>query len=177
MKETFCVSNTIKKTSSAGPGCTCSSGCTSKRCACRRGLLGCSESCRCAGCRNPLNGVDASVYSPCVLDHFGRVKDLTENELTILYRLPCDERAVQLKELLTGYTCPVNGTCPGCEGTYQFSFCWNTAIESSHTRHCRICGTCFDWRFRHCESCNRCSYGQSLPCEHCGSRKGMDDDK
>lgn len=58
-----------------------------------------------------------------------------------------------------------------CEDSYlesSFSFCAKGWHQDNRASHCRVCGTCHDWREWHCSACNKCTYGLTLPCKGCG---------
>ncbi len=142
--------------------CNCKTGCTSRRCSCLKNGEPCGPECGCRGCKNPLNGVDLEDLPVCAIQNIEEYKSLTAEDLATTYELPCGHGEVPLGKLLKEYV------CPKCDGTYWYSFCWDTVAEDSCTWHCEVCGCCRDWREWHCERCNRCTYGVTLPCEHCG---------
>lgn len=145
--------------------CKCKGSCESKRCACFKSGEGCGDDCKCAGCQNPLNGIDVSKLTDCAIQHIRIYKDLTEAQLNTSVEMPCGHTGAQLRDLLEGYE------CPGCNGEkYWYSFCWNSVAQDSCSWHCNICGKCRDWREWHCDDCNRCTYGTSLPCQNCEAR-------
>lgn len=139
--------------------CKCKGGCQNRRCACLKNNEGCGEACGCKSCQNPLNGLDLSNLSICVIQN---IKKLSSYDPNVLVELPCEHESVPLQKLLNDYD------CQECGETFWFSFCWDTVAEDSHTWHCEVCNQCQDWRVWHCERCNKCTYGVSLPCEHCG---------
>ncbi len=145
--------------------CTCRSGCRNKRCACLKNRQGCGEGCKCAECRNPLNGIDTEAYSVCAIENINKVRKLTDEQLNQEWELPCGCEEARLRDLLNDYACQV------CDTIYWFSFCWSDVTQDDQTWHCDVCRVCRDWREWHCPKCNRCTYGVTLPCDHCGNRK------
>lgn len=144
--------------------CRCRTGCDSRRCACRKNNEPCDAACGCTECHNPLNGVDVASLSECALGNIEAYRALSTTELAAPYELPCGHGSAQLGQLLKSYACQT------CNTAYWYSFCWEAVVQDDCTWHCRICGTCRDWREWHCPRCNRCTYGVTLPCEHCGAK-------
>ena len=149
--------------------CNCKTGCTTRRCPCLRADEPCGDECGCRDCRNPLNGVDVERLSLCAIRHVALLRKMSAEELDRTHDLPCGCREVPLRDLLDDYT------CPGCNETYWYSFCWEEVVQDSCSWHCEICNECRDWREWHCEQCNRCTYGVTFPCEHCGAEGAMSD--
>jgi len=147
--------------------CNCKTGCQTYRCNCLKNNESCDDSCGCAACQNPLNGVDVESLSVCAIQNIEACRTLTDRELRTAYELNCGHESVPLEKLLGLYL------CPECGGGYWYSFCWNSVVEDSCTWHCQVCRQCRDWREWHCENCNKCTYGVSMPCEHCGSDEGV----
>ena len=137
--------------------CRCKTGCRNRRCICFRNNEPCDENCGCTDCNNPFNGVDIEDLSICALQNIEEYTELSKDEL------PCGCEEVSLKKLMADYI------CSKCDEVYWYSFCWDEVVQDSCTWHCKICGTCRDWREWHCKECNKCTYGVTLPCEHCGS--------
>ncbi|CZR63739.1 uncharacterized protein PAC_13636 [Phialocephala subalpina] len=54
----------------------------------------------------------------------------------------------------------------------SFSFCAEGWHQDDRAGHCRVCGTCHDWREWHCGVCDKCTYGVTLPCQGCGGVSG-----
>lgn len=146
----------------ADDGCRCKGGCDSRRCKCFKEGKACDDKCKCAGCQNPLNGLDVSKMSDCAIGNASIVRSLTPEELDTLILLPCEHDSVPLKTLIGGFE------CSGCDSeTYFYSFCRQAVEQESCTWHCMVCRECRDWREWHCDDCNRCTYGLSLPCQRC----------
>ena len=145
--------------------CKCKSGCSTRRCVCLRNNEMCDESCECANCENPLNGMNVEALSVCTIQNIDDYKDLSSDELEVKYELLCGCEQVPLKNLLDYYN------CSECGEAYWYSFCWGEVVQDNCTWHCEKCNTCRDWREWHCETCERCTYGVTLPCEGCGGRK------
>ena len=142
--------------------CKCKKRCTNRRCACLKSGQPCGELCQCVGCENPLNDVDLSKLTPCVIHNMDIYKALSDQKLAELLELPCGHQRIPVQSLLGGHTC---GKC--CE-TYWYSLCWDDVVQDVCTWHCVACNICRDGREWHCERCNRCTYGVTLPCESCG---------
>jgi hypothetical protein len=146
--------------------CNCNAGCDTKRCACLNKGVPCGKSCRCDGCKNPLNTIENyQNLTSCALQAITKRHTIPESELSKTHELPCGCEDVPLKELFCDYE------CRGCGECYSYSFCWNDVVQDNDTWHCNICRTCRDWREWHCLKCNKCTYGITLPCEGCGMKK------
>jgi len=107
--------------------------------------------------------VDIENLSICALQNIEEYSELSKDELEEKYELPCGCEEVPLKKLMGDYS------CSKCGDVYWYSFCWDEVVQDSCTWHCKICGTCRDWREWHCKECNKCTYGVTLPCEYCGN--------
>ena len=97
------------------------------RCACLAEGRACDGGCECAGCRNPLNGVDVSRLSRCAIRNIAAVNALDAANLGELFELPCCCERVPLQKLLGHYACGV------CGETYWYSFCWSEVVQDSCT--------------------------------------------
>ena len=145
--------------------CRCKSGCHNRRCNCLRSDEACGRDCGCSDCQNPLNGVDTANLSACALQNIEEYKELSEAELEERYELPYGCEQVPLEKLVGDCSCSV------CGEVYWYSFCWEEVVQDGCTWHCKVCGTCRDWREWHCPNCNRCTYGVTFSCQHCGSKR------
>ncbi len=143
--------------------CKCRSGCQSNRCQCLKNNEPCGTQCNCKDCKNPLNGVDVKNLSLCAIQNIEKYNELSKEDLSKTYELPCGCEEVTLKKLLKSYN------CSECDEEYWYSFCWENVVQDSCSWHCEECRICRDWREWHCEECNKCTYGVSLPCENCNS--------
>jgi len=157
----------MSDTPEANLACRCRSGCGNRRCLCYRAGQACGDACRCVGCSNPFKHLKGSELGACAREHVQWILQLTENVKREVLELPCGCGEALLGDLIEEYT------CPECEESYWYSFCWDEVAQSGNTWHCEVCRTCRDWREWHCPRCNRCTYGQSLPCETCGARSEL----
>ena len=86
--------------------CQCKSGCINRRCPCLKIGKSCVEACRCQQCQNPLNGMDTTNLSMCLVHNIHSYTALSPAALDVTYALPCEHAEVPLKTLLVGYACP-----------------------------------------------------------------------
>lgn len=142
--------------------CRCKGGCKNNRCACFKLQEGCSESCGCSHCKNPLVGLTAKNLTACAFERYAQLQAWSDEQLEALKVLPCEHQKVPLKALLEHYH------CKKCKTDYFFSFCYGEVMQEGDTWHCRACHICRDWREWHCDTCNRCNYGTIRSCKRCG---------
>ncbi len=110
--------------------CKCKSGCINRRCACLKNGQACTDECQCQRCQNPLNGVDTTNLSMCVIQNIQAYKALSQTALNRAHQLPCEHANVPLKTLLTGYE------CTECSEDYSYSLCWNEVVQENNSWHC-----------------------------------------
>ncbi|XP_019641198.1 PREDICTED: uncharacterized protein LOC109482799 [Branchiostoma belcheri] len=152
--------------------CSCSTGCSSRRCGCWSCMRPCEPSCSCTNCNNPLMilkqfGVDAdkALEDDCLVVNFAKVSNLRQH-LQTLYHLPCCGAMVQLLDMIPGYR-----TCPECKhkAVYAYSWCnFDLCDQNKRPRnHCTKCRKCKDFRDVHCQKCNTCYFAGALGEQRC----------
>ncbi|CAH3018367.1 unnamed protein product [Porites evermanni] len=151
--------------------CSCSAGCSTKRCSCVRENIKCQD-CRCgAPCKNPLNimaefgvDVDKATSDICLMQKLPKIFDLRAHLRERSVQTPCCDSAIPLKTC-----CGVVVECPECETEYRYSWCTGSFCDEENRprNHCEVCQSCRDYRDQHCSRCNKCYFAGScgdFPC-------------
>ncbi|XP_035665134.1 uncharacterized protein LOC118408430 [Branchiostoma floridae] len=152
--------------------CSCSSGCSSRRCGCWSCMRPCEPSCQCTNCNNPLMvlrqfgvDVDKALEDDCLVLNFAKVPNLRQH-LQTLYHLPCCGAMVQLLAMIPGCR-----SCPKCKNKAVYSYSWcNFLLCDQNKRprnHCTKCRKCKDFRDVHCQKCNTCYFAGALGEQRC----------
>lgn len=151
--------------------CSCSAGCSTKRCSCVRENIKCQD-CRCgAPCKNPLNimvefgvDLDKATSDICLMQKLPKIFDLRAHLRERSVQTPCCDSPIPLKTC-----CGVVVECPECETEYRYSWCSGSFCDEENRprNHCEVCQSCRDYRDQHCSRCNRCYFAGScgdFPC-------------
>jgi len=94
--------------------------------------------------------------SECAVDHRNELLNFPMNTTAVL---PCCQEKLQLKQLLSLYTCK-------CNITHFYSFCLGKVACNPTHHHCTECGKCTPVVDAHCSECSSCTKPQCDCCSH-----------